>query len=73
MLKGVAWCHSSVVLALEWLYTRAVSMTFLWDLYDTPDNLSHGSSITTCFYDLLKGWLKINQFADLDGLSGLKA
>ena len=48
-------------------------MTFLWDLYDTPHIPSYRKSINYCFYLFIWVWLKINQFADLDGFAGLKA
>ena len=71
-LKGVARCHGSVVLAGARLYTRTSPMTFLWDLCDTPHNPTHRCSISYCFYCFIFGWLKINQFAGLNGFSGLK-
>jgi len=48
-------------------------MTFLWDLCDAPHKTTYASLITICFYYFFIGWLKINQFADLDGISGFKA
>ena len=72
-LLGVARCQGSVVRPGARLYTRTKSMTFLWDLCDTPHKTTYGLLITICFYCVLSGWLKINQFADLDGISGFKA
>jgi hypothetical protein len=48
-------------------------MTFLWDLYGTPHTPSYRNSVNYCFYEFIWVWLKINQFADLDGFAGLKA
>ena len=72
-LLGVAHCQDSVVRPGARLYTRTESMTFLWDLCDTPHKTTYASLINHCFYWIISGWLKINQFADLDRFSGLKA
>ena len=72
-LLGVARCQDSVVPPGPRLYTRTESMTFLWDLCDTPHKTTYALLINCCFYCFISGWLKINQFADLDGISGLKA